>query len=432
MSEHSFYTDMAIRCLDEHDREVWRHVSDAIIDDYCTWPDQYFDPSQYRRIAPYQLVIDELPFHYPPPSHAHYHWRMVENDSGPQLEPTSEEPNRNWQFMRDGIKHYLTTIIDDLSAGRSDDAARRLGILLHVMQETHELHALEGPWGTDLFVLDRLLQWPGGDEYLSPTLLFTKHMSSCREGSISGYKPRLHGASIDEAVLRLYWEYVNADLSNRLLHVPIAQALIRAEHDTANRLFGQINERVAKLSADVIHTVTALSTDRFDPSELNALSQLSLDPMAAVHRPWVARGIYRFTPFVPGACLDRQRRRHPMCLRQPDGSTRQFTDGWGSGAHVHLPLAFDIPSGVYHRLTAQIGLHDPLGNGGCVDLAVTVDAKPVVAHRLEAVSPTVAVDVPIHDGGQVRFVLSEVFGSDPNSNNIVWGNPVLSKSTFEE
>ena len=68
MSEHSFYTDMAIRCLDEHDREVWRHVSDAIIDDYCTWPDQYFDPSQYRRIAPYQLVIDELPFHYPPPN----------------------------------------------------------------------------------------------------------------------------------------------------------------------------------------------------------------------------------------------------------------------------------------------------------------------------------------------------------------------------
>ena len=149
--------------------------------------------------------------------------------------------------------------------------------------------------------------------------------------------------------------------------------------------------------------------------------------MAAVHRPWGARGMYRFTPFVPGACLDKKRHRHPLRLRQSDGSTLQLSEGWGSGAHAYMNLAFEIPSGVYQRLTAQIGLHDPLGKEGCVDLAVMVGGKVVIEQRLEAASPTKVIDEPIYDGGELRFILREVPGSDPDDNNIVWANPLLSK-----
>jgi hypothetical protein len=177
MSDHSFITELAMRSLDEQVRAVWGDQVKSIVDEYCIWPDDYFKPAQYERIAPYQLVIDGLPFHYPPESHPSYHWHMIETDQGPKLEYIPEEENRNWQFMRDGIKHYLTSIINDLSGGQPDEAAKRLGILLHAMQETHEMHALEGPWGTDIFVLDRLLECPSGDEYLSPSMLIATRLS---------------------------------------------------------------------------------------------------------------------------------------------------------------------------------------------------------------------------------------------------------------
>ncbi len=427
MSDHSFITNLAMQSLDEQDQSVWRDQADLLIAKYCFWPDDYFDPEQYAKIAPYQLVIDGLQFHYPPSSQPGFHWQMIETDDGAKLERMPEQENRNWTFMRDGIKHYLTRITDDLSSGRCDEAAKRLGILLHVMQDTHELHALEGPWGTDMFVLDRLLECPDGDEYVSPSILIATRASDCREGDISGYRPKLLGTSIDEAVFRLYGQYVNANLSNRLLQVPLAQALIRSDQASANRLMKQISERISKLSADVIHTVTALAMDRFDSSEVEELGHLKLDPMAAVQRPWFARGMYKFTPFVPGACLDEQRHRHPLCLRQPDGSTRKFVDGWGSGVHVQMNLVFEIPSGVFRRLTTQIGLHDPLGKAGCVDLAVTFGGKTVVEQRLDEKSPTKIIDVPIYNGGELRFVLREVPGSNPDDNNIVWADPTLSK-----
>ena len=425
MAGHSILTQLAMSCLDEHVRAVWRDQEAAIIEDFCTWPDQYFNPDRYDEIAPYMLIIDDLPFHYPPSSHVRYHWRMVKTSHGPQIEPVPEEPNRHWQFMRDGLQHYLAAIANDLSVGRNDDAARRLGILLHVMQDAHELHALEGPWGTDFFVLDRLLEWPSGDAHLSPTELILNH--PFHEGEIAGYRPRLEGTSIDEVVFRLYALYVNTILSVRPLHVPVAQALMTEDHTRAEGLLRQINEGIARLSADVIHTVTALATGRFEPSQIAALCRVYLDPMAAVQRPWTAKGTYKFTPIVPGACLDPEHRRRPLCLRQPDGSTRRFDHGWGSGAHVHLAMAYEIPPAVYRRLTMQIGLHDPLGMKGCVDLSVIVRGRTIVEQRLESTAPTCALDIAMDEGGEVRIILREVSGSDPDDNHLVWGDPTLVK-----
>ena len=77
MSDHSFITNLAMQSLDEQDQSVWREQADLLVAEYCFWPDDYFDPDQYAKIAPYQLVIDGLQFHYPPSSQPNYHWQMT-------------------------------------------------------------------------------------------------------------------------------------------------------------------------------------------------------------------------------------------------------------------------------------------------------------------------------------------------------------------
>lgn len=423
---HPSATKAAFAALSECDRDVWREHEAAIIADYCEWPDRYFEPADYPQIAPYQLEIDGIPFHYSPPSQVQYAWQMVETETGVHPQPVPEPPNKNWQFMRDGFTYYLTAITEDLSAGRTADAAKRLGILLHVFQDTHELHALEGPWGTDFFALDNLLEWPQGDRYLSPTMLILGRGST--QTQLEDYHPRLEGTSIGEAVLRLFSRYVSAALSNRALQVPIVQARLRGEEAAAAECFRRIDETVQQLSADVIHTVTALAKSTFDDAEMETLRQFPLDPKWAVQRPGFARGNYTFTPIVPNACLDSHRHCHPLRLKKDDGSIQQWDRGWGSGAHFLMVLAYEFPTNVYRRLSAQIGLHESLGAGGCVDLQILHQGKIVIEQRLQDSSPTINIDLPIEDGGEVRFILQEVPGSYAGCNNVVWGDPMLCKS----
>ena len=433
MSSHSTLSHLAFEVLSDSDRQYWHEHERDIVEQYCRWPDQWFDPRMYERIKPYQLVIDGIQFHYPPISQPQYlNWRMIEDQTGVHLEWMPEKPNENWRFVTRGVTHYLQRIVDDVARGGKADAAKRLGILLHFFQDTHELHALEGPWGTDLFALDRLLAIPDADPHQTPTSLLTRPAATGQNVSIGGYRPRLEGASIAEGVFRLYSRYAQVVQDNRFLHVPIVQARVAGDDLAADRLLRRIDESAAKLSADVIHTVTALTTSSFDDDEAGLLQIVHLDRITPVHRPWHTMGTYTFSEMVPGHCLDADRRRHPLCVKLPDGSTREYQRGWGGGAHVQTNTVYEFPPQVYARLCARIGLHAPLGLAGCVDLSVEQDDHTIFTQRLDARAPTAMIDLPMDGGGEVRFVLREVrpeHGSlDPTANNLAWCDPHLVKA----
>lgn len=417
---HAKVTELAFGVLDPQDQALWADSAPDLIRDYSSWPDQWFDADRHAEIDPYQLVIDDIQFHYPPVNHVeeeYAYWRM---DGGGVPQPVDFGPNRNWQFFRTGVTHYLQAICDDLNGSRVQDAARRMGILLHFFQDTHEIHSLEGEQGTDIFVLDRLLPEPDGDPHITPTTWLINPRPA--EGDITGHVPALEGVTIPEAVLRLYARYAGVLAYNRRRHLPIVLARQAGREEEAQTCFREIAEAVARLSADVWHTVTALATQRFDPEQARSLETLYLARLCPVRRPRNASSDrYRFCAMVPGACLDRHLHRHPLRVRLADGASRTAQHGWGGGGHPFgQSLVHDLPTGVYRRLDGLIGLHDPLGLDGRVGLTIDRDGETVLTHRLEAASPTAEVDVPVGDGGELRFTVRDASPSQPDNNNLAW------------
>jgi hypothetical protein len=290
-----------------------------------------------------------------------------------------------------------------------------LGILLHFFQDTHELHALEGPWGTDCFVLDRLVPVPESDKHVTPTMMLLDLGPT--EGDITGHVPRLEGVTVGEAAFRLYSRYAETAAANRLQHLPIVQARIDGDDAQAHILFTEINNRIAQLSADVIHTVTCLGLDRFPDGEVEATNVLYLDCICPVRRPWLSpSSVYRFSAMVPGCCLDHERRRHPLRL---EGVT--FEHGWGGGGHAHgHETVYDIPADAFTALRGRIGLHDPLGQGGGVDLTVIHDAQTVLSQRMDDRAPVVEINLPMQHGGAIEFRVKDAPDVDTTCNNLAW------------
>ncbi len=425
MSDHSVLTQLALDALDDVDRDVWSAHAGKLVEDYCNWPDWWFDPERHAEINPYQLQIDGIQFHYPPMSQPDY---MYWTTDGGELTPLRQPRNENWEFAKQGLEHYLGAIQSDLRDGKTEDAAKRLGILLHFFQDTHEVHALEGPWGTDCFVLDRLLPVPESQTHVTPTMMLMDLGPT--QGDVTDHTPQLEGVSVGEAVFRLYSRYVETALANRLQHLPIVQARLGNDEARAHELFTEMNSRIARLTADVIHTVTCLGTGEPPAGEVEATNELHLDGVCPVRRPWLSpSSAYRFSEMVRGCCLDTQRRRHPLRIRLNE-TAKEFDHGWGGGGHVQgNQTVYDIPADSFEALRGYIGLHDPLGRDGRVDLTVNHDDETVLSQRLDNDAPTAELDLPMQRGGVVTFTVKDGPNVDPTCNNLAWCDLRLIRKT---
>lgn len=430
MADHSKLTEMAWAVLPEQDQTLLRAHVEALIDDYCRWPDRWLGPDRHEEIEPYMLTIDDVPFHYPPMSQPDYlYWQMASTPAGPRPQPLLQPDNANWRFFERGVRHYLEAIRADLADGSPSDAVKRLGILLHFFQDTHVLHALEGPWGTDCFVLDRLLDVPDDPER-QVTALGLLSQTLRTEGDIAGHVPRLEGASVGEAVFRLYQRYVRAAAANRRLHAPLVRAAMDGDEPTLDRLFRQMHERLARLSADVMHTACRLATEGFEPASRRALDAVALDDLEPIHRPWIVPGPYRFSAIVPGACLDAAGRKHPLRLRDGNGEASPAERGWGGGAHVApLPIVHELPAEVYRRLRGRVGLHAELGRGGRVEVAIELGTHTLAHQVLDDQTPTLTVDAPVDIGGPLRLKAwrDPAWSEDPAAANLAWCDWWLTK-----
>ena len=429
MSDHSLMTRMAFDALPEWERKLWKDERERFVSQYCLYPDLYWDAGRHEEIKPYALLIGGRQFHYTPANDIDNDWEMVRQGESWAIKRVREKANRNWEFVREGLSYYLPRAARAIAERDMREAGRWLGVLVHFVQDGgHELHALEGPDGVGFFALDRLVEPPAGEPHRTASMTMIE--LSNKKGDIRPYEPRLLGTSVREVIFRLYSAYYRLGRDSRLKHLPIVGALQRGDRAAAARLLREMDEDGARLTCDVIHTMTSMAAEHFRNDQLQDLSVVSLVDTYLLCRPWIASDPYRFTPLVPGACLTPDRKRAPLTLRAPDGRKRTFSRGWGSGAHVEMVLAWQLPAGVFETLEMTVGLHEPLGRNGCLQLVVELDGRTLSDDTISSRAPSVELSLSVRDGGYLRIV-TRVATSDWTGpeNNIVWGDPRLARAS---
>jgi len=426
VSNHALITRLALDALPRWQRTLWKKDRDAFINDYCSYPDSYWEPDRYHEIQPYILLIDGLPFHYSPPNQIDYNnWTMDTSGDQPALRRLPEKPNRNWSFVSRGLNHYLEKSLLSVALDQMTEAGKWLGVLVHFIEDSgHVIHALEGPDGADAFILDRLCEPPSDDPHRTASSILTELQN--KAGDISGYRPRLLGTSIPEITFRLYAAIHHLAQQSRFKHLPIVRALSADDRASAVALLQRMDEDNARLVSDLLYTVLSVAKERILPRDLAALSVTYLDELCPVARPWVVSAPYRFTPFVTNACLGPDREPHPLRLVMPDASVREFRRGWGSGSHVETVLSYDIPRRVFDSFHMTIGLHEPLGRKGRVRILVKLDRDLLFDETLHKRRPSERVAAVVRKGGVLRIITRAL---TPNwsaaDNNLVWGEPHL-------
>ena len=149
------------------DSSVHRHITECalhlapleggnegLVGEYCTYPDAYF--SDPEKLAPYMFFLDGVQFHYLPDTPYAPLYRYW--DAAGCVHRTVPFVNENFRHAKAGFTYYLEQILRCFRLGQPEEGKKYLGCLLHMLEDsTFGVHALEGPGGTDLFALDRML-----------------------------------------------------------------------------------------------------------------------------------------------------------------------------------------------------------------------------------------------------------------------------------
>ena len=303
---------------------------------YCVYPD-YFFGDRHAEVAPYMFFCDGIQFHYPPHTPVEEFYRYWNRDEkGSYLVHTRE--NGNLRHAEAGFSYYIEKTVSLLKEGSREEAWKYLGCLLHFLEDsTFGIHTLEGPDGTDIFVLDRL----SGREITKDLcrIPFSEELASLT------VEPQVFADNVNEAIPLLYTRYVERTCSSREALFDMAANLLYG----CSRRSLQENEKIMflnalALAADTVATVAAIA-----------------DGTAPVCRE---RRLNEFSPF-----------RYPIgggggfALRRYDEQENIFTFGVNSEAE----LLFHIPHGEYRRFSARIRLEDAsavtlqvINDGTCV------------------------------------------------------------------
>ena len=429
---HCAISREALKALCEWQREALGHAAGRLVQETCLFPDVYYDihGGGHERAAPFVPMIDGIPLHYLPntPIECEYkQWQVVEVRGGRRLQRAQIEPNENWRYASLGFNQCLGACVDGLRTGRVADAVGFMGTLFHVLQDaTSFVHSLEGPDGTDIFVLDRLVDPPDGDLSQRPSSVLA---GASTEFTIEGWRPRLLGVSAAEAAFRLYSAYVEAVLTSRKKLLPLLTCVYADDPAEADRLRADILARAARLCADVAHTILCIAFDRIDPDQAAAIDRVYVSDLKPVREP---RGLslpYRFITMLRDAALDDARQPQPLSLVL-DGRTVTFDKGLGTGCHYAYGISWEVPAGVYGTFSCAVGLHSELSRHGDFTAEVCMAGESVARKRCHEADPAARVRCSAHHGGLLELRVTSDAGmgvAEGRVNNIVWGDPVLSK-----
>ncbi len=398
----------------------------ALIEEYCLYPDMFFslDKSVYEKILPYTFIKDGIQFHYPPntPIEKLYRYWLPVPDEG-RLEKSRPFSNDNFLHVKDGFTFYLDHIAACFAAKNYSDGAKFAGCLLHMLEDAcFGAHSIEGPLGTDIFVLERLFE--RRDDELNRTPLGILASLDCSRIEPVEYQPRLLGESVSEIVMHLYAAYAESVAVSRRICFSIVQNVYQNNQGENAGLVQRMFANAAKICADALFSVWCVAKQRFDASaDLREVCLTRLEPHAF---PLGGSGGYHFLSYLKNIAVGGNMKRIPLQLRL-DNEVVSFDRGLSWGSHFEASLLYWLPDNTYSVFDAAIGLHpDSIDELSGVRIRLINDGKEVDEFDFEAGRPATRIAID-HPRGDFGFTISYLPGAPHRNSIIVVGDPMLRK-----
>ncbi|MHC4873028.1 MAG: hypothetical protein ACYTFY_14390 [Planctomycetota bacterium] len=401
--EHKLITEAALSLLPDWQNELIGSEKNNLLEEYCKYPDLYFGVAgdRHEKASPYYYETDNIQFHYIPDTpiaEKYRYWQVNDN----KLELPQQPENLNWKHACNGFKYYFEESVKCLKENKIKDAMSFAGCLIHMLEDsTFSLHSLEGPYGTDLFVLDRLFDF-GDDPNKMPSNLMAE--PTPEEAIVCPkHTPCCFGKSIAEAVFILYTDYVNASLAARKLTFKIIQNKL-ADKECKN-LYREMFEKSVKLIADVLNTIFCLAAEKGKSSDR------FLSDIEPVERPW-GLGFYRFVTLLRDRALNTEKELVPLQL-VVEGEEKSFAKGISFGSHIDFSFCYEIPENTYESFSCILGLQAEFVETGEVTIKIINKGNIVFEDTFNKDNPSAEITVN-NPGGKFKIT-----GTSPEAAKLV-------------
>ena len=380
-----------------------------------------------ERAAPYHFETDGLQFHHLPdtpiaPLYRHYSVEAATR----QLRLTQPYTNPNWTHASRGMTHYVRRCVESFRAGNIKDGCAFLGWLFHVLQDSgFGPHSLEGPDGTDCFVLQRLFP-ENEDPRLDPLTILEDVPPPPPPSDTREYVPRLLGFTAEEATLHLYTRYAAMAAATRRGCHQIVTHAHEGRTDRNTPIFHAMYKRCAYLCADVLYTILCVATRRCE-TDTAALLRVTLSDLEPIQRPWLVSPPYGHHAMVRDGSLDNGGRRLPLQLFLSDtGLPVTYRKGLGLGAQHAYSLSYELPRGLYAALDSALGLHAKTCRQGEARLTLLIDGAPAYTALFNKDKPAERLHIP-HPGGRLELRVEVANSAQAAHTHIVWADPILER-----
>ena len=338
-----------------------------LIRDYCSFPDRYFSDRR-TEIEPYTFMLDGIQFHYPP--HIAYEdlYRYWDCDEK-QLFRARPFRNENFRHVTEGFRWYIQHIVDRFRRGETEEGKKFLGCLLHMLEDsTFGLHALEGPGGSDAFILDRL-----SESSVPPSFMLAKIRYRDDFPRLE-YTPRSLGNSVEEMVMKLYAAYCAAASDSRRAAFRYVLNTLENRADENPALEERMRRNAVTLCADVIRTVFQLAKGE----KLPRREPCKLDELEPYEFPFGGFGAYCYRSFVRNAAAGPDGAVLPLEL-----DSGRAGHGLSFGTHSEGALRYWIAPETFREFSVRIGLHPAFPARGKIELKLFNDGQEVRSLTLD-------------------------------------------------
>jgi hypothetical protein len=340
------------------------------------------------------------------------------------------------------LDYYFPLVARNLATNNIREAMRQFGSLTHYLEDSCcPGHIRYGDKG-----------FPEGAPFLNMLEFFKQYMDVPPEKAsaalhsvvdaggftdaqlakaLEGYKPRLLGATVDEALF--FAGQRHEDMHTQAAHhlIPMLQAYFKDDTQTFGAEGLAVAELGARLVADVLYTLICISENKVDPAEAAAVpTSINLaDVTMAAGMPFSWRTNYGNQPvrnasgksgLVSTDPVDLKAQ--PLRLLMEDGQVRGFAKGYGVNSGTRY--MFLLCPGVFKTFSVTVGNQAGLGDEGDVGFRVLLDGKTVADTAvIEGRKPARQIKV---DLGQARELSLETYGTSPGRKcHAVWAEPVL-------
>ncbi len=340
-------------------------------------------------------------------------------------------PSENYELLRT----FMGKAVAALQTNNIADASRYSGILAHMLED----------WGCPAHVAPGDNMFNLFKQFLPPPPSFSGTLlhSPIENGTFTlapgDRPPCLLGTSVDEAAFHLLRRVQEATVHARGKIIPIIQALYAGDTNAVNAAQQSAAAFDVHVVADALHTVFCLGRQRFDARDQARLASVDLSAHTPLEAPDLhfPQASFFSKPYwgypTAGQFLRYGDEAAPLLLKVTEnGQTnmRTFTSGMGTG--TRSTLTYLIPSNVYQRFTARVGLQAELGVSGHVMFGIFGNGQSLA--RLGPVSgdaPAQPVDVTLAGVTNLQLTATSASG-DGTGNYAIWAEPTLLKATAPE